>query len=306
MRPLIAAVAVAVVPVPVPVVVEAVAIERALRRRTEPQVVVDFRQIPIVVGRLVAGRGQRQRVLLARLHRPVGIPADRRPRLVAQAARHVDLAQAAVVDELNRLPHGRTAAVHGPDLDDAVVVRGGLDHPPPFPHRVRRRLLDVDVLARLQRPDGRQRVPVVRRGDDDGVDVLVVHHAAQILHEPGPEGGHVLETLVVDPLRGQIGVDVAQRFDFDVGQPREAALERIALAADADARRDHAVVGAEDAAADVRRRLRAREQLAANGDAGGRRADTDREFAPRDAVRAAVLVSHGHSFCEGRTTLRAS
>src|SRR5713226_8679730 len=42
-RTLVAAVAVAVVPVPVPVVVEAVAVERPLRRWTEPQVVVDFR-----------------------------------------------------------------------------------------------------------------------------------------------------------------------------------------------------------------------------------------------------------------------
>src|SRR6266566_4063971 len=40
MRPLVARVAVAEVPVPVPVVVEAVGIERPLRRRPEPEVVV--------------------------------------------------------------------------------------------------------------------------------------------------------------------------------------------------------------------------------------------------------------------------
>ena len=42
MRTLIAGVAVAVVPVPVPVVMEAIAVEDALRRGTEPQIVIDL------------------------------------------------------------------------------------------------------------------------------------------------------------------------------------------------------------------------------------------------------------------------
>src|SRR5262249_24040158 len=43
------------------------------------------------------------------------------------------------------------------------------------------RLLDVDVLAVLHGPDGREGVPVVRRGDGDDVDGLVVHDPAQVL-----------------------------------------------------------------------------------------------------------------------------
>ena len=43
------------------------------------------------------------------------------------------------------------------------------------------RLLDVDVLARLAGPDRRQRVPVVRRGDRDGVDLVVVEDPAEVL-----------------------------------------------------------------------------------------------------------------------------
>ena len=105
------------------------------------------------------------------------------PRLEAQPARHVDLADAAVLDELDRVAHRRPAAVHRADLDDLAVARLRLDHLAAFPHRVRRGLLDVDVLAGLQRPDRRERVPVIRGGDDDGVDVLVVEDAAHVLDE---------------------------------------------------------------------------------------------------------------------------
>ena len=41
-------------------------------------------------------------------------------------------------------------------------------------------LATIDVLSGLQRPDRRQRMPVIRRGDDDGIDVLVVEHAAHL------------------------------------------------------------------------------------------------------------------------------
>ena len=79
---------------------------------------------------------------------------------------------------------------------------------------------------------------MIRRRDDDAVDVLVVEDAAEVLDEPRLEGRHLLQPLVVDSLRRQVGVDVAQGFDLDAGQPREAALQRIALAANPDAGED--------------------------------------------------------------------
>ena len=57
-----------------------------------------------------------------------------------------------------------------------------------------------------------------------------------------------MSRVVVDALRREVRVDVAERLDLDVRQLREAALERVALAADADAGDDDAIVGAEDAA----------------------------------------------------------
>ena len=50
----------------------------------------------------------------------------------------------------------------------------GLDDRAPFAQVMRQRLLDVHVLARLARVDGDRHVPVIRRADEHGVDVLAV------------------------------------------------------------------------------------------------------------------------------------
>ena len=112
--------------------------------------------------------------------------------------------------------HRRAAAIHRADLHQLLVARRRLDHLAAFPHRVRRGLFDEDVLAGLQAPDRRERVPVVRRRDDDGIDVLVVEGASKVLHEPGLERGDILQALVVDARRREVGVDVAERLDLDV------------------------------------------------------------------------------------------
>ena len=176
--------------------------------------------------------------------------ADVRARLEAEAARHVDLADAAVLHELDRLAHGRAAAVHRADLHDLAVGARRVDHLAPFPDGVRRRLLDVDVLAGLQRPDRGERVPVIRNRDDDGVDVLVVEDAPQVLHVARLERRDILQRRVVGARGEQVLVDVAERLDLDVLELGEALLQRVALSVDADAGGHDFVVGAEHAAPD--------------------------------------------------------
>ena len=234
---------------PVPVVVEAVAVERPRRRGSEPDVVAHVGQVGVVVRRLDRGRLDVELVLLAGRHRAVGVLADRRARLEAEAPRHVDLADAAVLDELDGLDHGRAAAVHGTDLHQLAVPLGGLHHLSPLPHGVGGGLLDIHVLAGLQAPDGGQRVPVVGRGDDDRVDVLVVEDAAQVTLVAGPESRDVLELRVLRARGEQVLVDVAERLDLHVGQAGEAPLQGVPLSADADARHDDAVVGSHHARA---------------------------------------------------------
>jgi hypothetical protein len=142
---------------------------------------------------------------------------------------------------------------------------------------------------------------VVRRRDDDRVDVLVVHHTAKVLHEARLERGDVREPRVVDPFRRQVRVDVAERLDFDVLESGEAALQRVALSADADARGDDAIVRADDASPDKRRRLEARtKQIRARCDARRRRAHARGEFAPCDAIRVVSLVRHSSPRFHGK------
>ena len=120
------------------------------------------------------------------------------------------------------------------------------------------------MLAGLQRPDRGERVPVVRGGDHDGVDVLVVEDAAKILNEVGLKVGTSDRRVVVDALSREVSVDVAKGLDLDVRELREPPFERVALAADADAREHDAVARAEDAAAARCRVKRGPEQLASN------------------------------------------
>jgi hypothetical protein len=103
------------------------------------------------------------------------------------------------------------------------------------------------VLAGLQAPNRSERVPVIRHRDDDGVDFLVVEHATEVLHEIRFVGRDAREPRIVDALRREVGVDVAERLDGDVRKLREAALDGIALSADADAGDDDAIVGAKHA-----------------------------------------------------------
>jgi hypothetical protein len=175
------------------------------------------------------------------------------------------------VQELDPLANRGAAAVHRTDLHEALVLVRGVDHLTAFPHRVGCRLFDEHVLAGLETPDGRERMPVIRRRHDDRVDVLVVQHAPEILHEARLERRHVRQPLVVDPRGREVRIDVAERLDFHVCKPGEAALERIALAANADAGEDHAVVGPDDTPAHDRRSagMRAHE-LASGHQASGR------------------------------------
>src|SRR5205814_7609274 len=122
------------------------------------------------------------------------------------------------------------------------VATRGLHHLPALRHGVGGGLLHEHVPARLQGPDGGRGVPVVGGGHQHRVHVLVVQDAAEVLDGAGPEGGHVGQARVVHAAGEEVGVDVAQGLDLDTLQGGEAALERVALAADADAGQDHAVV----------------------------------------------------------------
>src|SRR5262249_31078833 len=213
---LVADVAVAVIPDPVPVVVDGaelgVAVRRVVRCRPAPEIIVHRR---------------------GRLLRAVHL-ADAVALLVAQAARQGHFAKLAGVQVLHRLAQPAAAAALGAGLADLLVLAGRLDDAPALADVVADRLLDVDVLAVLDRPDGGQRVPVVGGGDRDDVDVLVVDHLADVLDELGH-----LPLLAFDGLHRLADdalVAVADGGDDAAVLAVESANVRHAAAVDADDR----------------------------------------------------------------------
>jgi len=64
-------------------------------------------------------------------------------------------------------------------LTDAVVFFYSGNKLAAFKGVVRTGFLDVNVFAGLDRPDGLERVPMIGRGDGDGIDVFVFEELAK-------------------------------------------------------------------------------------------------------------------------------
>ena len=219
MRALVAQVAVAVGRLPVPIVVELGPGDGSHRGGTQIQIVVHARR----------------RLEFARL-------ADRLPQPVAQSPGEFHFADLAGVDVLDRLDRAEHRAALRAGLADPVVLPRGLDHAAAFADVVADRLLDVDVLAGLHRPNGRQGVPVVRRGDRDDVDRLVVKRLADVADELGLAA--LLRLDLLDAFLADRFVRVADARDLALGQIDVRADVVAAAAANADDHDAQPVVGA--------------------------------------------------------------
>lgn len=96
-------------------------------------------------------------------------------------------------------------------LDDPLVFAGGVDDGPTLFDGEGEGLFAVDMLAGFTGIDGDAGVPVVRGGDDDRVDVLVVEDAAII-----PNGNGRLSVRFLHPVGGlgeALAVDIADGDD---------------------------------------------------------------------------------------------
>src|SRR5688572_6584221 len=111
--------------------------------------------------------------------------ADRVATLEAEAPGHVDIAEqtlAHLLDGLNG--SGIRPRVHTA-LYDLVVLPRRRYNLLRFEDIVRDRLLAVDVLPGLQRPDRLQRMVVVRRSDRDAIDVFLFFEKLPDVDVPG-------------------------------------------------------------------------------------------------------------------------
>ena len=123
--------------------------------------------------------------------------------------------------------HGHRGADLAALLHHAVVLARRGHNLLGLENIVRAGLFDVHVLAGLAGPDGHQGVPVIGRGDGDGVDGFVFQQLADVLV------GLRLGLAELVDLRQALGdvriVDIADRRDLHVGQ--------LAVAADVGRRR---------------------------------------------------------------------
>ena len=109
-----------------------------------------------------------------------------RPHVVVAADFGVpDLAEHAVLhDALLGLDQVRGRAPLQTDLHHAVVLARRREHGLAFQDVDADRLLAVDVGTRLARGDHRQRVPVIRRRDQDEIEFLLLQHLAVVRVQP--------------------------------------------------------------------------------------------------------------------------
>lgn len=146
------------IPDSVPVVMKTVAREWLEGRRPGPEVIVD-----------------------TAWNRFRGRMPDRVTPLKAQPAREIDLADdLSIVKPLDGLLNGGRRADLRAMLNDTIVFLGSAHELAAFPKIVRAGLFDVHIFARLARPDGDERVPVIWRGDRDGVYGFIFEQLAHI------------------------------------------------------------------------------------------------------------------------------
>ncbi len=161
---------------------------------------------------------------------------------VVPDAHEVHVTDLAALDDLLDLLVMRRRSMLRAVLDDAVVLPGCLDHLPPLDDVVAERLFDVDILARLAGEHGGNGVPVIRRGDQHGMDVLPIQRPAEILVALRLRGGKRARARL-----GDRGVrDIADGHEGNVRHFGHVPRDQASTASTADERDVHSIVRAEN------------------------------------------------------------
>ena len=119
----------------------------------------------------------------------------------------LELADVAVEHQFAAEQHSRVVPLLRAVLEDDPVAIDGLDHGPAFGDGPAERLLTIDVLAGLGGGDGDQGVPVVGRGDVDGVHVVAGKDLAEVVVRRAGSGALLLFHLSlcgVSPLLAHV------------------------------------------------------------------------------------------------------
>jgi len=137
-------------------------------------------------------------------------------------------------------------------LQDAAGLPRGLDHARSLVELLDHRLLDVHVLARLHRVDRHRHVPVIRRRDDDGIDIRPRQHFPVVARREEVSAPELFRE------REPSFVDVGNRHQLDARRLQRRA--HVLLAANARADRGKANPVVRRNALRSRRSLRAQDR----------------------------------------------
>ena len=109
----------------------------------------------------------------------------------------------------------RAASLLRADLHDSLVLPGRVHHRSPFDDVVRQRLFGVHVLAGGAGGNEDVGMPVVRRADDDGVDVFAVDNLAEVLNGLHILSGPACLFHICDGIGNPLFIRIAEGGQFD-------------------------------------------------------------------------------------------
>ena len=139
----------------------------------------------------------------------------------------LELAQAAVADQLTGKAEILVTTLLAAGLENAFGFAHGFHQSFPFVDRQRERFLTVNILARLERGEIDQRVPMVGRAIDDEMNVIALEQLAEILVRlrVGPGLGRLREIGLVHVAHRQ-HLTQRRRLARDAAPTSTAANER--------------------------------------------------------------------------------
>src|SRR5882724_5364532 len=105
-------------------------------------------------------------------------------------------------------------------LNDTVVLPAGFQHRPAFIDGFGEGFFDINILARLTRQHGRQRVPMIGGGNQNHVDIPAIQNAPEVFDRVRLLAPLALANL--DPFRDHRIVYVAYDDAIDLGIEEEA------------------------------------------------------------------------------------
>src|SRR5215472_1546740 len=124
----------------------------------------------------------------------------------------------------------------------SVVLLHRLHQLMPFKPVMRAWLLHVNIFAGLAGPDRHQRMPVIGRGDGNGVNILILKKPSDVAVGFRPGQPHLFR--VTDTLVQYAFVDIAHGSDFGPRSIGEALEMIVAPPSESTNCQPHSIVGA--------------------------------------------------------------